>query len=112
MDKITQYQSYIKQVLSHHADLHLKGFDEYETQLLLDDERKHYAIIRVGWEHMDRTHSCMVHMGIKDDKIWIQQDWTEEGTANELVALGVPKSDIILAFYPPYKRPYTDFGVA
>jgi hypothetical protein len=31
--------------------------------------------------------------------------------ANELVELGVPKEDIILAFHAPYKRPYTGFGV-
>jgi hypothetical protein len=28
-----------------------------------------------------------------------------------LVALGVPKEDIVLAFHAPYKRPYTGFGV-
>ena len=48
---------------------------------------------------------------IKDEKIWIQYDGTEIGTANELVELGVPKEDIILAFHAPYKRPYTGFGV-
>lgn len=112
MDKITQYKTCIHEVLTHHSKLHFSDFDEYETQLVIDDERQHYYVTKVGWQEMSRTHTCMIHMDIKDDKIWIQQDWTEEGTANELVALGVPKSDIILAFYPPYKRPYTDFGVA
>jgi hypothetical protein len=31
--------------------------------------------------------------------------------ANELVALGVPKEDIVLAFHAPYKRQYTGFAV-
>jgi len=26
--------------------------------------------------------------------------------------MGVPKEDIILGLHPPYKRPYTDYGVA
>jgi hypothetical protein len=43
--------------------------------------------------------------------IWIQYDGTEEGIANRLVELGVPREDIVLAFHPPYKRPYTDFVV-
>ena len=30
----------------------------------------------------------------------------------ELVAMGVPKDDIVLGLQPPYKRPYTDYGVA
>ncbi len=38
-------------------------------------------------------------------------DCTETGVANELVEMGVPKHDIILAFHAPYKRQYTGFGV-
>ncbi|OKH32235.1 hypothetical protein NIES2101_40840 [Calothrix sp. HK-06] len=30
----------------------------------------------------------------------------------ELVALGIPREDIILGFQAPYLRKYTDFGVA
>jgi hypothetical protein len=26
--------------------------------------------------------------------------------------MGVPKEDIVLGLHPPYKRPYTDYGVA
>lgn len=45
-------------------------------------------------------------------KIWIQYDGTEVGIANQLVELGVPKQDIILAFHKPSVRKYTDFGDA
>ena len=44
------------------------------------------------------------------DKIWIQKDFTEEGIANQLVELGVPKSDIVLAFRSPYVRQFTGFA--
>ncbi|NEO03045.1 MAG: XisI protein, partial [Moorea sp. SIO3I7] len=36
---------------------------------------------------------------------------TEIGFANELVKLGVPKTDIVLAFQEPAVRQYTDFAV-
>lgn len=36
-----------------------------------------------------------------DGKIWVQQDGTEVGIANELVELGVPKKDIVSGFNPP-----------
>jgi hypothetical protein len=36
----------------------------------------------------------------------------QSGVANELVDLGVPKEDIVLAYQPPYKRAYTTFAVA
>jgi len=48
---------------------------------------------------------------IKDDKIWIERDGTEIGVASELVAAGVPKQDIVLAFHAPYKRQFTEFAV-
>ena len=40
-----------------------------------------------------------------------KRDGTEIGVANELVEAGVPKTDIVLAFYAPYRRPYTEFAV-
>jgi hypothetical protein len=46
-----------------------------------------------------------------DNKIWIQQDGTEVGIANELVELGVPKQDIILGFDPPNMRQLSDFAI-
>lgn len=36
-----------------------------------------------------------------DGKIWVQQDGTEVGIANELVELAVPKKDIVSGFNPP-----------
>jgi hypothetical protein len=35
-----------------------------------------------------------------DNKIWIQQDETEDGIASDLLEAGVPKEDIVLGFRP------------
>ncbi len=51
-------------------------------------------------------------MDIKNGKIWLQQDNTEIGMANEFLEMGVPKEDIVLAFYSPYIRQFTDFAVS
>jgi hypothetical protein len=48
---------------------------------------------------------------IKDDKIWVQRDFTEAGLAERLVELGVPKNDIVLAFRSPFVRQFTGFAV-
>jgi hypothetical protein len=58
----------------------------------------------------DRFHGSLLHVDIKNGQIWIQHDGTEGGIANELVEMGVPKTDIVLAFHAPYKRGYTGFG--
>ena len=54
----------------------------------------------------------MLHVDIQNGKIWIQHDGTKGGIANELVELGVPKQDIVLAFHAPYRRQFTEFAVS
>ncbi len=112
MDKIIAYRTSIKKVLTSHADFILKGYEEYENQVVSDDQQGHYFLMRLGWKGANRKHSCVIHMDLKKDKIWIQEDWTEEGVANELVKLGIPSSDIVLAYYAPYRRKDTEFAVA
>ena len=64
----------------------------------------------VGWRGIKRDFGYVLHLDIKDGKIWIQHDGTEVGIANQLVELGVPKQDIVLAFHEPEVRQFTDFG--
>ena len=66
----------------------------------------------VGWQELDRIYRSIIHLDIKDGKIWLQQNLTELNPAAELVSMGVPREDIILGLHPPYKRPYTDYVVA
>lgn len=111
MDLIKTYQVIVKKILHEYAQ-HRPQNGEIETQLLFDDEKGHYYLMRVGWDGLRRVHACAIHLDIKDDKIWVQQDWTEYGIANELVDAGIAKSAIVLAFHAPYKRPYTGFAIA
>ncbi|MGB3293305.1 MAG: element excision factor XisI family protein, partial [Phormidesmis sp.] len=36
----------------------------------------------------------------------------DQDPAEDLMAMGVAREDIVLGLQPPYKRPYTDYGVA
>lgn len=44
----------------------------------------------------------------KNEKIYLEEDWTEEGIATELLREGVPKEDIVLAFHEPKTRKVKD----
>jgi hypothetical protein len=57
-----------------------------------------------------KARGCVLHFDIKSGKIWIQHDGTEDSIADELVALGVPKNDIVLAYHAPYNRQFTEFA--
>ncbi|MBE9209021.1 XisI protein [Nostoc sp. LEGE 06077] len=110
MEKLEQYQKYVQQAITEYANVGSVQ-DEIEQQLIFDTVRNHYQLMYVGWKNRRRQHGCVLHIDIKNDKIWIQHDGTEIGMANELVRLGVPKEDIVLAFHEPLVRQYTEFGV-
>jgi hypothetical protein len=42
----------------------------------------------------------------------MERDETEDGVTLELVAAGIPASDIVLAFHPADVRPYTGYAIA
>ena len=109
---VEQYRQYIRHLLSERAQRSSmqRNAPEYEVQTIFDSEHDHYQLLYVGWRGDKRDFGCILHLDIKGGKIWIQHDGTEEGIANRLVEMGVPKQDIILAFHEPYVRQFTDFG--
>jgi XisI protein len=58
------------------------------------------------------VHSVVLHLRIKNSKVWIERDGMEEGIATDLLEAGIPKEDIVLAFYRPERRAITEFAVA
>lgn len=110
MANIEEYRNYIQKILIEYGS-HKPSYGDVEIETIFDNERDHYQLVHAGWHNLRRIYGCVIHIDIKDDKIWIQHDGTEVGIANELVALGVPKENIVLAFHAPYKRQYTGFAV-
>ncbi|HEY9831097.1 MAG TPA: XisI protein [Stenomitos sp.] len=109
---VEQYRQYIRHLLLERAQRssRQRNSPEYEVQTIFDSEHDHYQLLYVGWRGDKRDFGCILHLDIKGGKIWIQHDGTEEGIANRLVEMGVPKQDIILAFHEPYVRQFTGFG--
>jgi serine/threonine protein kinase len=110
MAKLEEYREYIKQLLTGYSQYE-KSDSEVEAQTIFDTEHDHYQLVYVGWENKRRVYGCVLHLDIKNGKIWIQHNGTEANIADELVALGVHKEDIVLGFHSPYKRQFTDFAV-
>ena len=110
MDKLERYRQLVCEYLRKYNE-HPNHDKNVENQLILDTRGDHYELLRVGWEYHDCVHSCVLHVDIKDGKIWIQEDNTEESIAGWLEESGVPKSDIVLAFHSPFKRKFTEYAV-
>jgi XisI protein len=110
MDRL-DYREAIEKIIQQHAIEHSEK-DLEKVEVVFDKERDRYLLLYVGWNEEDRIYGCPIHIDIKDGKIWIQQDFTEEGLAHQLVELGIPKTDIVLGFRAPYVRQFTEFAVA
>ena len=109
MERIN-YSQLIQNILKNHLENHLET--ETEVQLVCDTLNHHYQVLHLGWHGSKRVYGCIIHVDIKDDKIWIQRDHTEIGIANELEEAGVSKNQIVLAFQSPYKRQFSGYAVS
>lgn len=113
MAQVNQYTALIKDALSTYAALLTQDPNPaYEVVLLFDDEHQQYMIRKLGWQESKRVNYIPLHVALRNGKIWIEEDWTEEGVATYFLAHNVPQQDIVLGFQPPMIRPYTEFATA
>lgn len=111
MDTLNNDRNIIEKLLHEYADF-LGQDDSILIQLIFDREGDHYLLIEIGWQNNNRIYGTLIHIDIIDGKVWIQQDGTEEGVADELVAMGIPKNRIVLGFKSIQRRKITEFAVS
>ena len=110
LNKLELKQAIIK-VLQDYIEF-LGNDPESEIQLVIDETQDHYLLIEIGWHQNRRIYGTLIHIDIINEKIWIQQDGTEEGIANELVNLSISPQQIVLAYKTLERRQITDFAVS
>ena len=110
MDKLEHYRATIQQLLEDYAQF--DSDEAVEIQLLADPVRDHYQLMHIGWQDERRIYGCILHLDIKNGKIWLQHNGTEDDIPAELVKLGIPKTDIVVGFHSPFKRQFTEYAVS
>jgi hypothetical protein len=85
-------------------------FPEVEYQVVMDTVRHHYQVVVSGWRGLVRTYGILVHIDLKGDLVWVQEDNTEYRVVDELVKSGIAKQQIVIGFHAPYKRPLGEFA--
>jgi hypothetical protein len=112
MDSVSaDYRNIVEKVMQDYIDF-LGSNDQVQAELVFDYIHDRYLLVETGWENGYRIYGTLLHIDIIDHKLWIQHDGTEEGIAVDLVAAGVPKTDIVLSFRPLAERKHTDFAVS
>lgn len=113
MGQVANYPTLIKRGLTKYIESAKRGFKvDHEIIRLFDDETQQYMVLKLGWLDNGRFQHIPLHVAVRDGKIWIEADWTEEGIATYFLEHGVPNDQIVLGFQPPMMRPYTEFAVA
>ena len=112
MDSVLiSHRNAIQQVFKSYIDF-LGNDDDTQFEMVMDNENQRYLLVEIGWHNSRRIYGTLLHIDIISDKLWIQQDGTEEGIANELVTLGIPKEQIVLGFKPLERRKLTEFAAS
>ncbi|BAZ83659.1 XisI protein [Sphaerospermopsis kisseleviana CS-549] len=112
MDKLKHYRQIIQETLTEYHQINEKSGSQTESVLAFDEVHEQYLLLLMGWHKDERIKSVMIHIRLKDNKIWIEEDWTENGVATDLLHKGITREEIVLGFHPPLMRQYTEFAIA
>ncbi|MFQ5859574.1 MAG: XisI protein [Anaerolineae bacterium] len=113
MDRLAEYRCLIQRLLSEFAEwANGTPGEDSEMICLFDEKRDYYMVLRAHWGQYRCVQGAQIFIRIRNGKIWIEEDWTEEGIATDLLKAGVSKEEIVLGFQPPEMRRYTEFAVA
>ncbi|MFM7427417.1 MAG: XisI protein [Elainella sp.] len=109
---LDQYRAALYQILQEYCTILNQGKDSSTSKIIISDDHSRYLIITEGWSGKKRIHSLIFDAEIRDSKIWLHHDGLDHGITDELVAAGVPKDQIVLAFHPPHVRQHTGYAIA
>ena len=110
MDRTEEYRLIVRKVIEEYAG-YKPSHGQIESEAVVDCEHDHYEVMHVGWDGERRVHGCVIHIDIRGGKVWIQYDGTSRPVAEELLAAGIPREDIVLGFHPANLRRHTAFAL-
>ena len=111
-DTATQYRTIIQRIMTEYAAQYPTYGGDAMVQTLVDEARDHYQIWYTGWRGDERIHFCVLHIDIRDGKVWVQHDGVYESITQKLLDAGIPHKSIVIGFHAPSERRYTPFALA
>ena len=111
VDTLATYRDVIQTLLSDYTAAPISN-GAIDCYTVFDTQQDHYQVMNVGWDGHRRVYGCVLHLDIKNGKVWVEQNMTEMRVAQELVERGVKKEDIVLGFQAPEMRQYTEYAAS
>lgn len=111
METIEKYQKILAEYIRELASAWPRNSGE-DIYAVCDEAARHYLLVCYGWSERGHFHSTPIHLELKGDKVWIQENLTDQEIDYDLIAAGIPKDHIVLGVIPPEYRKYSDFAAA
>ncbi|MDJ1178220.1 XisI protein [Roseofilum sp. BLCC_M91] len=89
----------VKQVISQYARL-TPSHGEIRLDTVFDETQNRYALMQTGWSQGCRVRGNLIYITLQDERIYLEYDGMEQGITQDLLDLGVPSDQIVLAFLP------------
>ncbi len=103
MDRLEKYRNLIKRAITD-SDYYRYPPEGTDNLFACDDANGIYILYNVGWRGREHVSRVRLILRLKDSKIWIDEDWTEDGIVTDLLRFGIPPSDIVQAWVHPDLR--------
>lgn len=98
MDKLEKYRKIICKILTKQAS-YKSSIGEIDDYAVCDEKTDNYILLNVGWYNKKRRqHGFPIHIRIKDSKVWVEWDGTDQEIVQQLIDNGIPPEDIVLGF--------------
>ncbi len=113
MKKTDKYSKILSQFLKDFEEKHQQSLSGFTTIAIIDKKHHHYQALIRGFQAETEAYSCNIlfHFDIIGDKVWFQCNYTDLLIEEELVKLGIPKSDIVFGWLPEYAREHSGWGI-
>ena len=109
MDSLSDYRSIIRDLIRDYARYE-PSVGDVRTEVIFDEANDHYELVHTGWIGDRRVHGSVLHIDIRDGRVWIEHNGTEDAIGTKLVEAGIPRDKIVLGFQPPEARRHTGFA--
>ena len=111
MEKLEKYKDIIQKEFEYRTNIKQSLPPTMDCRFIMNPNRTEFILLKLGWSKGNYRHYIIFHVSIKDGKVWVNQDNTDIGIADDLVYEGIPKSDIVLGYYEKHIRATTEFAV-
>ena len=97
MDKLAKYRKIVKNIVERYGRFQ-SSVGNVETYSVCDETNDNYLVIDVGWLAFGRQHAMPIHIRLKEGKVWVEWDGTDQEIVQQLIDKGIPPEDIVLGF--------------